>query len=241
MRRALAALGAVVLTASACTGAGTLPAPRISGVGFGTDAKGTVELWVRAATQAASAPIVAAFNKTHKDLQVHLTAIPDAQYVTKLATAIRGRAVPDVVDIDDINSTLLAYHEALTDITPLVDSLPFKKELSPAHLNLATYHGRHYAVPYAADISVLYYNKTLFRRAHIAKPPTTLDQVLDRRAGRSRSWAVASRVSASAATPQASSASPRSRRCGRARTICSPAISPTSGRTWRAIPRCGRC
>ncbi|HEY8301597.1 MAG TPA: sugar ABC transporter substrate-binding protein [Jatrophihabitans sp.] len=179
MRRVLAAAGAAVLTLTACTGAGTLASPAIRGVGFGTDAKGTVELWVRAATQAASAPIVAAFNKTHKDVQVHLTAIPDTQYVTKLATAIRGRAVPDVVDIDDINSTLLAYHEALTDITPLVNSLPYKKELSPAHLNLATYHGRNYAVPYAADISVLYYNKTLFRRAHIAKPPATLTNVLE--------------------------------------------------------------
>ena len=178
MRRRLAAAGAAVLTLTACTGAGTLPSPKISGVGFGTSAKGTVELWVRAATQAASAPIVAAFNKTHKNVQVHLTAIPDTQYVTKLATAIRGRAVPDVVDIDDINSTLLAYHEALTDITALVNALPFKDKLSPAHLNLATYHGRHYAVPYTADISVLYYNKTLFRRAHIAKPPTTLDEVL---------------------------------------------------------------
>ncbi len=180
-RRAFGALaGAAVLALTACTGAGTLPAPSITGAGFGVDAKGTVELWVRAATQAASAPIVAAFNKTHHDVQVHMTAIPDTQYVTKLATAIRGRSVPDVVDIDDINSTLLAYHEALTDITPLVNALPYKKELSPAHLNLATYHGRHYAVPFAADISVLYYNKTLFRKAGLDpdKPPTTLDQVV---------------------------------------------------------------
>jgi multiple sugar transport system substrate-binding protein len=176
MKRLAAAGAAFVLTA--CGGAGTLPSPSIGGPGFGTDATGTVQLWVRAATQAASAPIVTAFNKSHTRVHVQLTAIPDTQYITKLATAIRGRDVPDVVDVDDINSTLLAYHEALTDITPLVNALPFKKQLSPAHLNLATYHGRIYGVPYAADISVLYYNKALFRRAGIARPPSTLDETL---------------------------------------------------------------
>jgi multiple sugar transport system substrate-binding protein len=180
-RRAFAAgLGALALLVSACAGAGTLPSPKITGAGFGQHAHGTVHLWVRAATQAASVPIVTSFNKSHPGLKVELTAIPDTQYVTKLSTAIRGRLVPDVVDIDDINSTLLAYHDALTDITALAKKLPYLHQLSPAHLNLATYRGRIYAVPFAADISALYYNKKLFRQAGLdpAKPPTSLDQVL---------------------------------------------------------------
>jgi multiple sugar transport system substrate-binding protein len=180
-RGRLATLGVVAgLLLSACGGAGTLPPPDISQPAFGEHATGTVQLWVRAATQAASAPIVASFNKSHPGLKVVLTAIPDTQYVTKLSTAIRGRSVPDVVDIDDINSTLLAYHDALTDITPLAKKLPYLKQLSPGHLNLATYRGKIYAVPYAADISVLYYNKKLFQQAGLdpAKPPTSLDEVL---------------------------------------------------------------
>jgi multiple sugar transport system substrate-binding protein len=180
-RRTLAAGAfAIMLLLSGCMGAGKLPSPDVTRAGFGRHATGTVHLWVRAATQAASAPIVASFNKTHPHLTVQLTAIPDAQYVTKLATAIRGRAVPDVVDVDDINSTLLAYHEALTDITPLVDALPYKSQLSRAHLDLATFGKGIYGVPYLADVSVLYYNKTLFRRAGLdpGTPPTTLAQVL---------------------------------------------------------------
>jgi multiple sugar transport system substrate-binding protein len=180
-RRTLTILVALIaISGTACGGAGTLPPPDISTPAFGEHATGTVQLWVRAATQAASAPIVASFNKSHPDLQVVLTAIPDTQYITKLSTAIRGRSVPDVVDIDDINSTLLAYHEALTDITPLAKKLPYLHQLSPGHLNLATYGGKIYAVPYAADISVLYYNKKLFTQAGLDpdKPPTSLDEVL---------------------------------------------------------------
>jgi multiple sugar transport system substrate-binding protein len=159
---------------------GTLPSPDVSAPGFGQHAHGTVQLWVRAATVAASEPIVAAFNRTHDDVTVKMTAIPDAQYVTKLATAIRGRHVPDVVDVDDINSTLLAYHEALTDLTPLVRRLPYRERLSHAHAELATYNGRQYGVPYLADISVLYFNKRLFRQAGLDpdRPPQSLAEVL---------------------------------------------------------------
>lgn len=179
-RFAAAIVAAVALLVTGCGGAGTLPPPDTSGAGFGQDAKGTVQLWVRAATQKASAPIVASFNQSHPGLKVVLTAIPDTQYITKLATAIRGRSVPDVVDIDDINSTLLAYHEALTDVTSLAKKLPYLDQLSPGHLNLATYQGKIYAVPFAGDISVLYYNKKLFRQAGLdpAKAPSNLDEVL---------------------------------------------------------------
>jgi multiple sugar transport system substrate-binding protein len=181
-RRVTAALLAVaVLLPALLSGCGgTLPPPDVSRPGFGQDARGTVQLWVRAATQAASAPIVASFNRTHPHLQVKMTAIPDAQYVTKLATAIRGRSVPDVVDMDDINSTLLAYHEALTNLTPLMHRLPYRNRLSPAHRMLATYRGREYGLPFLADISVLYYNKSLFRRAGLDPnaPPRTLPAVL---------------------------------------------------------------
>ncbi|MET3805503.1 multiple sugar transport system substrate-binding protein [Nakamurella sp. UYEF19] len=173
-------LGGAGLLLAACGGAGVLDSPDLSAAGFGTKATGTVQLWVRAATQALSAPIVTKFNNTHHDLNVVMTAIPDTQYVTKLATAIRGRNVPDVVDVDDINSTLLAYHDALTDITDLVKPLPYLDKLSPGHLNLATLGGRIYALPYAADVSVLHFNKTLFTKAGLdpAKPPASLAEVV---------------------------------------------------------------
>ena len=181
-RRAVASLLVAVLAAlSLLAGCGgTLPAPDVSAPGFGQHTHGTVQLWVRAATVAASQPIVDDFNRTHDDVTVKLTAIPDAQYITKLATAIRGRHVPDVVDVDDINSTLLAYHEALTDLTPLVRRLPYRDRLSHAHAELATYHGRQYGVPYLADISVLYYNKRLFRQSGLDpdRPPSSLGEVL---------------------------------------------------------------
>lgn len=180
MRRAWVAAALAVVLGTAGCGGGTLPEAKVGGAGFGATAHGTVVMWCRAATQTASQLVVDRFNASHKNLKVQLTAIPDAQYITKLATAIRARVVPDLVDIDDINTTLLASHQALTDLTPLISALPYKDKLSPGHLNLGTLGGKHYGLPFAADVSVLFYNKALFTKAGLDpnKGPTSLREVL---------------------------------------------------------------
>jgi multiple sugar transport system substrate-binding protein len=167
----------VALMLAGC-GAGTLPQSDVRVAGFGGSAHGTVVVWCRAATAPATQLIAQRFNAGHPELKIKVNPIPDAQYITKVATAIRANDVPDLLDLDDINSTLLATHDALTDLTPLIDALPYQNRLSPAHLNLATLGGRKFAVPFAADVSMLFYNKDLFRRAGISRPPTSLTEVL---------------------------------------------------------------
>jgi multiple sugar transport system substrate-binding protein len=148
--------------------------------GFGDNATGVVQFWDRSTTSPFGKLIVDRFNATHKDLKVVLTPVQDTQYVTKLATAIRAGDPPDLVGIDDINSQLFIYHKVFTDLTPLVNALPEKKELSPGALNLTTENGHYYGTPYVADMSVLWYNKTLFRRAGLDpnKPPASYAQIL---------------------------------------------------------------
>ncbi|WP_432102097.1 ABC transporter substrate-binding protein [Streptomyces sp. bgisy091] len=170
---------ATVLVSAGC-GSGVPPQADVSAPGFGSGAHGTVQVWARSNTQAAVQGIADAFNRSHRGLRVQVTPIPDGQYVTKLATALRSGNVPDAVDLDDVNTTVLAYREALTDLTPLVDALPFEDRLSPGHLDLATVGGRQYAVPLAGDVSVLFYNKELFRKAGLDPddPPRTYADVL---------------------------------------------------------------
>jgi multiple sugar transport system substrate-binding protein len=177
-RRELLQIGALAgLTAAleAC-GSGVLAEPDFTG-----DPAGTVTMWCRAATVAGVQVVVDRFHKAQDRIRIDLTPVPDAQYVTKLATAIRGRRVPDIVDIDDINSMLFIYRDAFTDLTPLISALPYRKALSPGHLNLATRGGRQYGVPYLADNSLLWYNKELLHKAGVdpATAVTTLDGLLE--------------------------------------------------------------
>jgi multiple sugar transport system substrate-binding protein len=67
-----------------------LKEPDVTRAGFGTDAEGTVTMWCRGATAAGVQVAVDRFHAAQDRLHIDLTPVPDAQYVTKLATAIRG-------------------------------------------------------------------------------------------------------------------------------------------------------
>jgi multiple sugar transport system substrate-binding protein len=181
-RRFLQLSGLAALSAAlpAC-GSGVLPEPDVGVAGFGENASGTVQMWTRGGL---AAPIKAAIDRFHAGqdrLRIELTPVPDPQYVTKLATAIRGRRVPDLVDIDDINAMLFIYRDAFTDITPLVEELPYRNALSAGHLRLATRNGHHYGVPSMGDVSVLWYNTELLDKAGVdpARAVANFDTLLD--------------------------------------------------------------
>ena len=140
---------------------------------FGVNATGTVELWARDATSSAVVVLVPEFNKTHKNLKIalHLTSPNDD--TSQLATAIRAGNPPDLVGLNDIDVPEFAHENALLNITKYVNALPYKSALSPGHLALASIGKQYYGVPYLSDLSVLWYNKALFKKAGINNPPTT--------------------------------------------------------------------
>lgn len=135
--------------------------------GFGEGARGTINVWCRSETQTGIQTMVDAFHAAQDRIRVRLTPVLGGQYVTKLATAIRGGRVPDLVDIDDINSALFIYRDAFTDLTDAIRRLPGADRLSPGHLALATRNKRYYGVPFLADNSVMWCNIDLFERAGV--------------------------------------------------------------------------
>src|SRR5581483_7787287 len=179
-RGALLFLPALALGLAACAAPAPAATANLNAPGFGQNATGVVQFWDRSTTSPFGELLVKRFNATHKHLKVVLTPVQDTQYVTKLATAIRAGQPPDLVGIDDINSQLFIYHKAFLDLTPLVKALPEKNKLSPGALNLTTENGRYYGTPYVADLSALWYNKALFRRAGLnpSKPPASYAEIL---------------------------------------------------------------
>lgn len=148
-----------------------------SGSIFGVNATGTVEFWARDATSSLPDVLVPLFNKTHKNLKIvlHLTSPNDD--TSQLATAIRAGDPPDLVGLNDIDVPEFEYEGALLNITKYVNALPDKKDLSPGHLALATVGNQYYGVPYLSDLSVLWYNKALFKKAGIGAAPTTFADI----------------------------------------------------------------
>ena len=137
-----------------------------------------ISFWVRASDAAFAEPMVKLWNAKHPN-KVALTVIPNEDFVTKFGTASAGGASPDVVAIDLIFVPLFAQTGQLSDITAAANALPFAKSLSPAHVNLAKFNGKQFAVPFSGDSSFLLYNKTLFKKAGLdpEAPPKTLGEI----------------------------------------------------------------
>jgi len=154
-------VGAVAVLSAACGGSSS--SSTASSKNFGVGATGTVHFWARQATDGPAKALVAAFNATHKNLKIVLHLTPPNDDTSQLATAIRAGSVPDVVGLNDIDVPSFARENALMNITQYVNALSYKSSLSPGHLQLATVGSKYYGVPYLADLSVLWYNNTLFK------------------------------------------------------------------------------
>jgi multiple sugar transport system substrate-binding protein len=168
----LALSAAVVALAITAVGT-TMTAASAPKAKFGVNAKGTVVFYQRAATNGVALALVPEFNKTHPGLKVKIVQTTPNDDTSTLATAIRAHHPPDLVGLNDIDVPEFTSEGALFNITKYLKVLPERSALSPGHVSLGVYRGQNYAVPYLADLSVLWYNKALFAKAHISGPPKT--------------------------------------------------------------------
>ncbi len=175
-----AIVSALVVAVVLASSAAALSRPSRSTQTFGVNATGTVQFWTRAATSGVGVALVKKFNATHPGLKVVLSQTSPNQDTSKLATAIRAHSVPDLVGLNDIDVPQFSRVGALMDLTKQVDALPYKSKLSPGHLALAQYDGKTFGVPYLGDLSVLWYNKKLFKQAGLDpnKPPASFADIL---------------------------------------------------------------
>lgn len=153
------------------------------GAGGGTAAKDdgtTLTLWTRAPTQGFTQVLVDAYNSSHQN-KVKLTAFPADSYQQKVATAAGAKQLPDILASDVVYTPNYASKGLYLDITSRVDTLPFKDKLAPSHVQVATFDGKTFGVPHDIDLSALFYNKVLFRKAGLDpdKAPTTMLEVYD--------------------------------------------------------------
>ena len=172
----LAAAAALVLAA----GCGGSDKPSDGAAKEGADTGETITMWTRAATQTQSERLVKAYNASHKN-QVKLTIIPTDNYQARVAAAAGGKNLPDVFASDVIYAPNYTSQGLYLDITDKIDALPFADKLAPAHMRLGTFEDRKYTVPHTLDLSVLFWNKDLYKKAGLdpEKGPTTLKEMAE--------------------------------------------------------------
>ncbi|WP_405608224.1 ABC transporter substrate-binding protein [Streptomyces sp. NBC_00076] len=180
LRRFVTGAVALLAAASLVTACGSGEDGSGGGGGGPADAKGvddgaTLTMWTRAATRPQSEALVKAYNASHKN-KVDLTVVPTDDYQAKVGAAAGSKDLPDLFASDVVFVPNYTSSGLFADLTDRVDALPFAKDLAQSHIKAGTYEGKKYVVPHTLDLSVLFYNKELYRRAKLdpEKPPTTL-------------------------------------------------------------------
>ena len=175
--------------------------------------------------------MIAEFEKTHPDIKVTYTAHEAKAYNTILTTALAGGSGPDIIhtraygSLENVSGA--GYLEPLND---QVDLSNFPADLVRGTTLRAD--GKVYAVPFATQTVLVYYNKDIFEQQGLT-PPATWDEFMD----------VAEKLKAAGITPLANGTAD-----GWTIEVASGAIMPnfygpeffgevTSGKTTFADPR----
>lgn len=138
-----------------------------------------LSIWVRSSGANAAQHMVDLWNSKNPSDKINITVIPDNQMVTKLATGVTAGDVPDLISFDLIFMPDFMKAGYLQDLTKELSADPNAPKVAKAYQQLATYEGKIYGTGFTPDVSILLYNKDLFKKAGLdpEKPPVTLAEL----------------------------------------------------------------
>ena len=141
-----------------------------------------LQMWERSGgNQSMVELLIAAWNEKNPDRQIEDDPDPVARDGAETRAGHRFGEVPDLMGMDLIYGPQFEAAGQLVDITDQVKDWPELKTASPGHMMVSTYKDRIYGVPLYADVSVLYWNKRLFKAAGLDPEvgPQSLGEIKD--------------------------------------------------------------
>ena len=139
-----------------------------------------MQMWERSGGNKGMVDIlVCAWNAANPTKPINLSYIVHTDMVAKIAQGIASGDVPDLMGMDLIYAPQFENADQLVDITDQTKDWPELADVSPGHKTVATFNNRLFGVPLYADVSALFYNKDLFKKAGLDpnKPPTSLAEI----------------------------------------------------------------
>ena len=146
----------------------------------GTDDGTEITLWTRSPLERQAKNVVEAYNKSHKN-QVKLEIIPNDDMEGKVGGASQTDSLPDILAGDVVRIPYWASEGIFTDITKQIDGLDNKADLQQGHIEAGTVDGAEYTLPFITDVSVMVWNKNLYKEAGLdpEKGPSSIDEFVE--------------------------------------------------------------
>ena len=120
--------------------------------------------------------VIRRFEKLHPNIVIKESVVADT---TKIIAAMQGGQPPDIVDFG-LGQFLpeMASKGALTNLDPYIKAAHVNLGVFvPKSLEVDTYGGHVYGLPFMDFNHALIYNTDLFKKAGISHPPTTLEEL----------------------------------------------------------------
>ena len=175
------AAAALIVPLAACGGSGNGGTATAEGIpAKGTDDGTEITLWTRAPLERQAKNVVEAYNKSHKN-QVKLEIIPNDDMEGKVGGASQTDSLPDILAGDVVRIPYWASEGIFTDITKQIDGLDNKADLQQGHIEAGTVDGAEYTLPFITDVSVMVWNKNLYKEAGLdpEQGPKSIDQFVE--------------------------------------------------------------
>lgn len=175
------AAAALIVPLAACGGSGNGGTATAEGIpAKGTDDGTEITLWTRSPLERQAKNVVEAYNKSHKN-QVKLEIIPNDDMEGKVGGASQTDSLPDILAGDVIRIPYWASEGIFTDITKQIDGLDNKADLQQGHIEAGTVDGAEYTLPFITDVSVMVWNKNLYKEAGLdpEQGPKSIDQFVE--------------------------------------------------------------
>ena len=124
------------------------------------------------------------FMKLHPDIEVEVQYTGSyRETLNKLIAAVKAGTSPHVVQIYDIGTQVLIDGDIAVPMQDLIDKDPTFDiaKFMPQVLNYYRVNGKLYSMPFNSSNPILYYNKTLFKKAGLDpnKPPRTFEELIE--------------------------------------------------------------
>ena len=174
------AAAALIVPLAACGGSGNGGLPPEGIPAKGTDDGTEITLWTRSPLERQAKNVVEAYNKSHKN-QVKLEIIPNDDMEGKVGGASQTDSLPDILAGDVVRIPYWASEGIFTDITKQIDGLDNKADLQQGHIEAGTVDGAEYTLPFITDVSVMVWNKNLYKEAGLdpEQGPKSIDQFVE--------------------------------------------------------------
>ena len=175
------AAAALIVPLAACGGSGNGGTATAEGIpAKGTDDGTEITLWTRSPLERQAKNVVEAYNKSHKN-QVKLEIIPNDDMEGKVGGASQTDSLPDILAGDVVRIPYWASEGIFTDITKQIDGLDNKADLQWGHIEAGTVDGAEYTLPFITDVSVMVWNKNLYKEAGLdpEQGPKSIDQFVE--------------------------------------------------------------